>query len=134
MSLPIIYAVALTLVTVCAYLLGGRTSRIATTMYLAAQLFSMLCAGNAYHRFESGLMLSDLVLLGGLIWLILRTTQTWPVACGTLQLLTVLGHLARLVEPRTPRLAYAIMVQWTAWPALLVLIAGIWLDRRAGRT
>lgn len=134
MSLTILYACALALATLLAFTAGSLAARRVSTAYLAAQLFAMAVGRGHFHYFKVGLMLSDVVLLGVLVWLTLRTRQHWPIACAGLQTVTVLGHLARLADPTVSRMTYAILVQWTAWPALLAILTGIVLDRRAGRT
>lgn len=129
----IIYTGALLLVASTALAIGSTTAKRLSWMYVAAQLVSLAVERDSFPYFKVGLFLPDLLLLLGVLWVTIRAVQRWPIACAALQLLTVLGHLAKWEDQRIRGLAYAIMVQWTAWPAVAVLMIGLLLDRRAGR-
>lgn len=131
MSLPAIYTSALLLVTLGAARFGGWAAKRASVAYLMAQLALMVAPKHSYQSFETAFFLIDLLLFGVVIQISVRSKKKWPVACAILQTITVMGEAMRLADPMIGRVTYYILVSWTAWPALLVLMTGTWLDHRA---
>ena len=134
MSLPTIYTAALIAALLFACAKGSRDAQLVATGYLAAQLTAMAISRAEWDHPQLGLFAVDLLLLGWLLWIVLRASATWPIAAGVLQVLTVLGHCARLSVPAMDRLGYFVLLQWTAWPAFATIVVGTMIDARAGRT
>lgn len=134
MSLPQIYTAALALAVAYAWLKGSPTSHRIALAYLLAQLAAMAASQARWDVFQAQLALIDIMLWVWLLWVTIKTPLYWPIASAALQTLTVLGHVARFVVPTMNKLAYAVLLQWTAWPAWIVILIGVSLDWRAART
>lgn len=134
MSLPLIYTAALVCALLFALARGSREAHLIAAGYVIAQLTSMVAHQGPWGDAQIGVFVTDLLLLGWLAWIISWTSLTWPIALGTLQTLTVLGHLARLAVPAMEKMGYFVLIQWTAWPAFIAIVVGTILDWRAGRT
>lgn len=129
----------LLLVAVFAWKWGGKPER-----HVALILFGMLVVntGNAmlvghwtrYHAipwFRVGL---DIVGLGLVLAIALRADRWWPLWVGSVQLLSVLAHLLRVLHAEIPPLVYAIMERWPFMIATVITGMGTYLHARRART
>lgn len=64
----------------------------------------------------------------------LHADRWWPLWVSSVQLLSVLAHLLRIVDADIPALAYAIMDQWPFWIAIVITGAGIYSHHRRQQT
>jgi hypothetical protein len=85
-----------------------------------------------YRAVEIGVLAVDLILLAALVWVMAAADRRWLIWLVALQMIATTGHLARLVTPDLSRMAYALMVGASSYPALLLLGIGILSHRRAG--
>jgi hypothetical protein len=76
---------------------------------------------------------ADVCLLALLTGIALRTAQYWPLTAAAFQLLCVVTHLARMVDPGVRAWAYA--TGQVIWSQLLVVAIGVgtWNAWREGR-
>jgi hypothetical protein len=74
----------------------------------------------------------DLTLFLGLTLVAVRCGLWCTICASALQCLTVLAHVVKALNPGLLRLGYQLMATWAAFPAVLLLSAGIW--SRARRT
>lgn len=79
---------------------------------------------------EIGVMIVDITLLAGLLLLMAKANRWWPILLTALQMMTVLGHLGKWLNPQIMQLAYAIMLFVPAYPGILVLAIGTYRHRR----
>lgn len=119
----------LPLVLVCGYALvrGGAPERLAAAMLVGAGLLTLAVERQAAVRFSSvelGVMAVDLALLVGLFALSMQANRWWPLLLAAFQLMTLLGHLGKWLNPDLMRLGYAIMLFAPAYPLIAVLAAG----------
>lgn len=108
---------------------GGWPEKSAATMYVvAAGASELLVRLQPLHhqRVDPGLFLIDAMLLTGLGLIALRTDLWWPLLSSALQLTTVLGHVAKALNSHVWGLAYAWMIQASAFPSLIVLAFAIY--------
>jgi hypothetical protein len=106
---------------------GGGPERAVAAMFLIAWLVSVLIHSptpRQYHGVEIQTLAVDTLLLVGLLAVSRRANRAWPVVATSLQLLIVLAHLARALNPFQFPFVYMVMV--VTWPfiQLLILIAG----------
>ncbi len=76
----------------------------------------------------------DLILFGLFVWIALRWKQGWSMAVASLQLLTLLTHVAIMIDLRIAARAYA--TAYLAWSHLLLVAVAwggwaAWRERRA---
>lgn len=127
------------LVSGCAFAAwrGGRTEHlVALTMAIAfgATQLGRLPAGMRYLSVNGLTVAIDCLMLGALLWIMLRSPRRWPITLVSLQAILVLAHVVRAVEPRYIALTYAIMTM--TWPFIQValLIYGAATSRRRSAT
>jgi hypothetical protein len=128
-----IFRGSLLALVVAAFLVGGRTERLVATAYALAAVSSEVLRSTVsvrYHQLELGVFLVDLLLLAALLTVSLRSETRWPLCATALQIVTVLGHVAKLLKPEIWPLAYAWMMQASSFPSLAVLAFGIATSRR----
>ena len=117
-ALPPWVGLAIT-VAVCggAYWKGGREEQLAASGLMLSTLTTVLLSD---RRWGGGPQWSafaaDTCLLILLTWIALRTRRYWPLAAAAFQLLCVVIHVARMVDPGVLGWAYAtgqvIFSQW----------------------
>lgn len=113
---------------VLAWRWGGTTERIAAWSFVIATLAQQLghrIAGPAFSHFEPLMALIDAALFGTLLWLSFGDPRRWLLIASALQLLSLLGHFARLMTGHMMPLAYAILMGSGGYPTQFLLIGGI---------
>lgn len=127
------------LVVACVYAQrrGGKPERLIATLLVVASVLTVVCRANVSIRYSSidlGVVLIDAILLVGLSIVAVRADRVWPIPLASLQSIVVLGHFCKLVNPELWRLGYALMTTAPAYPAVMLLIVGIYRhDRRTLR-
>lgn len=108
---------------------GGPPERLAASFYWMAWLLTLFASPQAIDRWndiEVGYLLIDSCLLLALGTLALRANRIWPMAAASLQLIIVVVHAAKALDPRLLGSAYAIMSVFWPYLQLLVLAVGTW--------
>ena len=112
---------------------GGRAERWAAALFLCAAVATAAARhpwASRYQSVETGVLAIDLALLAGLAVIAYRTKPLWPIIAASLQAITTLAHFAKAVNPDFWRMAYAIMVNVSSYPTLVLLAIGTWQHRR----
>ncbi len=115
---------------------GGTPERIAAGLYWTAWLTTLLAnpvAMNRWRNVEIGYLLIDLCLLLALLFLALRANRHWPMTAASLQLIIVIGHAAKAIDPTLLGSAYAIMSVFWPFLQLIILAGGTWMYWRRTR-
>ena len=113
---------------------GGRAGRFIALLYFAACIATSWVTRDdlAWLHPHVPAFTVDLVLLGGLGWVALRSDRWFPIWFAGLHLVAVTSHLASIVAPAfSPRVYFLVQAVWSI-PMLLTLAIGVALDRRAG--
>ncbi len=111
---------------------GGRDGRWFTTAFLGCVLLTIPAQlAGSWHATQIWLMLVDVLLLGCLIWLMMRSNRYWPIWATASQLMTVLTHVVTMMLPGFSERIYAGLSTVWVIPLLLFTIIGIELDRKA---
>ena len=123
----------------CAYacLAGGKEGRWATFMLLGGALATIPAAmlDPSWSRTQIPVLVVDTALLGGLLWLALRSNRFWPMWLAALHLAGVATHIATLIgDQGWSPIAYRMMQSFWALPMQFVMAVGIALDRQRGLT
>lgn len=135
MTRYILQIVLLLLVTLYAYRKGGAPER-----HVACVLVSMHAAGIGYFLIAdqwvdySGHALFrvavDVVALIALTIIALRANRWWPLWVSSVQLLAVMAHVLKAVEPDMPLLIWNVMERWPFWAAIVLTGIGTHLYAR----
>jgi hypothetical protein len=119
-----------------AALWGGPPERFVALLYVLAVAGSKLLKSAPaidFHQVETGVFAVDLALLLALAAVTLRVGRWWLIWVTAFQLISTLGHLARLVDTGMTPLAYGLMESASSYPALIGLGVGIVQHRRRVR-
>ena len=123
---------ALIIVALAALRYGDRSARMVACAYVLAALASGLLwpAIGRYRHVEWTVFVVDLLLAVFLVTVALDIRRWWVVCASVLQIVTVLGHVAKAIKPDIWPLAYAWMMQASSFPSLLALAGGIAASHR----
>jgi len=110
---------------------GGRSGWIACLMMFIAAVATYLVTQNQGARVP--LLLVDLGLLIGLMWVSLTSTSFWPLWTAGLQASGVASNIAVLMIPPIDFKVYHAVLAFWSIPIFVVMPLGIYLDRRALR-
>ncbi|MEI9850096.1 MAG: hypothetical protein WDN24_03590 [Sphingomonas sp.] len=120
----------------CAYawLAGGREGRWISLLLLTAAVLSVPASYLDYNwsRTHLPVLIVDALLLIGLVGMALRSRRYWLLWMAGFHLISVSTHAATIAQPQLKPLIYFAMQSFWSLPLLLVMVAGIMLDRRAG--
>lgn len=122
-----IIAFAVFLVATCTYawLRGGGPERVTAAALIVADLLSWLAlspVSTRFYHFETATFVIDAALFLTLFVTMLRANRDWPIAMCALSAVGVLGHLVKLVDMSLIRVVYQTMLQFWAWPMVLLLL------------
>ncbi|RAK57384.1 hypothetical protein [Phenylobacterium deserti] len=121
------------LVVAGAILRGGLEERLAAGALMLSLALSIIFRDPTYSGLQWGAFAGDLVLLGVLLFLVLRSARFWPIWAAGFQLLGVLTHLGRVLDPKVQPWAYAsAQVIWT-WALTVAVGVGVlakWRERQ----
>ena len=133
---PNLFRVLLVLVALYALLRGKRDERQVGLIFVIGVIATELVLPPARERFasvETRLMLVDLAVFAGFLWVALRSERFWPLWMAGLQLTAILGHVLKAVDVELFARAYAAALVFWAYPMLLVLAVGTWRNQRRAR-
>ena len=72
----------------------------------------------------------DMILLAALCLIAIRANRWWPIPAAGCQLVAVLVHAGKLLDPTMIPDSYAFLVTIWSWPMVLLLGLGTWAHRR----
>jgi nicotinamide riboside transporter PnuC len=133
---PNLFRVLLVLVALYALLRGKRDERQVGLIFVIGVIATELVLPPARERFasvETRLMVVDLAVFAGFLWVALRSERFWPLWMAGLQLTAILGHVLKAIDVELFARAYAAALVFWAYPMLLVLAVGTWRNERRTR-
>ncbi len=112
---------------------GGREEQVAAGGLMLSWLTTMVLRDPRWIGTQWGAFGADTCLFLLLLVLALRTKRYWPLAAAAFQLLCVVTHIARIVDPGVRAWAYATgQVIWSQWVFFSVGV-GTWNTWRGTR-
>lgn len=130
---PTIFRIILFAVVAYALLRGGRDERRVGLLCVAGTFLTELALSPLNQRFEgleTQVLVIDLALFSGFLWIALRSERFWPLWVTGLQLTTLLGHALKTIEGDLFARAYGAALTFWAYPILLILAVGTWRGAR----
>lgn len=119
----------------CSYAIicGGPTGRRGAIIFITASAGSAVATWSVpWLATNRGLFVIDAACWLLLVVLAHSSRRYWPIWTAGLQLISVATHAAMVIKPAaTPHIYRALETFW-AVPILLLMVAGITADRRAG--
>jgi hypothetical protein len=114
---------------VAAFLRGGAAERRIATLYAVAAIasfFPATRAGRSWIGVETWILFVDVALLVALLIMVVRYGRWWIILATSLQTISALAHLARLLDPTFDPVAYSLMEGASSYPTLILLGYAIW--------
>lgn len=133
---PNFFRILLALVALYALLRGRRDERQVSVVIILGLIASELVLPpirERYEGIETKLMLVDLCVFAGFLWVALRSDQFWPLWIAGLQLTAILGHILKVIDVQLFARAYAAALFFWAWPMVIILAIGTWRANRRDR-
>lgn len=130
---PNLFRILLLLVAIYAFLRGSRDERQVGIIFVLGVIASELVLApirERYEGLETNLMLVDLAVFAGFLWVALRSDRFWPLWIAGLQLTAIIGHVLKAVDVHLFARAYAAALFFWAYPMLLILAIGTWRGAR----
>ena len=116
---------------------GDEPERLAAllliTSVLAYSASRMLFGPPGFYAVYPGGLVIDLWLLVTLVWIGVRANRGWPLFVGALQIVIMLGHLAKLADAAAARRAYWSMTHLPFLLQMIVVFLGCVAHSRRSR-
>lgn len=120
-------------VFIAALLKGGSEERVASACLVANVVLTKLLRDRSWPHVQWTEFVLDLLLLGALFGISLRSRKFWPLAAVAFQLLSTLTHVANMVDRNVVRWAYlTAIIIWT-YALMITLGVGVWNHWREQR-
>lgn len=130
---PTVFRILLAIVALYALFRGQRDERHVCAILVIGVIATHLVISPLHERFagvETPVMMVDLIVFAGFLWVALRSERFWPLWIAGLQLTAILGHVLKLVDTGLFSRAYgAAMIFWS-YPIVLILAVGTWRSHR----
>lgn len=126
---PTVFRILLALVALYAFFKGRRDERIVSIILIVGVIATHLVISPVRQRFsgvELPVMMVDVIVFGGFLWVSLRSQRFWPLWIAGLQLTTIFGHLLKAVDVHLFSRAYGASLVFWSYPILLILAIGTW--------
>jgi len=130
---PPIYYALLLLCGLYVWARGGLPERTGFAIIASGSVLSsaMLAApAQRYRGVETGVLWVDVAVAIALVALALRADRYWTLWVAGLQLVGTASHFVKLADSDIARLGYSIVMSFWAYPMLLLVTAGAYLQRR----
>jgi hypothetical protein len=109
---------------------GRNGEKWTAAMLMVAAVASSVFETRLFYGTETGVLIVDLMLLAYLLVLALQSDRFWPLWAAGFQIVGTSIHLASIVDSEIWPAAYATAQVFWAYPVLLALGVGTWLEAR----
>ncbi len=130
--IPLIFNVALLLCVLYASILGGKTGRSGSVIFVAATALTILAnrASPTWGDTSYGIFIVDCICMLALAAVALKSNRFWPIWALGFQIGAVGTHIATMWMPDIIPRAYQALATFWSIPILWVMVAGTRQDRR----
>lgn len=132
---PNFFRILLALVALYAFIRGRSDERQVGLILVVGVIATHLVISPEQHRFgglETAVMVVDIAVFLGFLWVALKSERFWPLWIAGLQLTTLFGHVLKAIDAGLFSWAYGAALAIWSYPILLLLAVGTWRsDRRA---
>lgn len=133
---PNLFRFLLALVALYAFIRGSRDERevaIILVVGVIATHLSWSPVANRFSDLETPVMVVDIIVFGGFLWVALRSKRFWPLWIAGLQLTTILGHCLKAIDVHLFSRAYGAALMVWSYPILLILAIGVRRNAKRAR-
>jgi hypothetical protein len=130
---PNLFRILLAAVALYAFLRGSRDERIVGVVLVIGVIATHFAWTPVHQRFaglETDVMMVDIVVFLGFLWVALQSERFWPLWIAGLQLTTILGHVLKAADTGLFSRAYGAALMFWGYPILLILAIGTWRGER----
>lgn len=130
---PNLFRILLAIVALYAFLRGRRDERQVGLILVVGVIATHLVISPERHRFgglETAVMLVDVAVFFGFLWVALKSERFWPLWVAGLQLTTLFGHALKAIDTGLFSWAYGASLAIWSYPIVLLLALGTWRGRR----
>ena len=108
---------------------GRDEERLGTTGILVAWAMSMVVFRDRSQDTQWAVLVIDSVLFALYLWIALKSRRFWPLFASAFQLLALLTHLARALDPAISGWAYLTAERIWSYMILITLAYAAWTAR-----
>jgi hypothetical protein len=133
---PVLFRTLLAFVALYAFLRGSDDARKIAVICVLGTVLTHLAWSPLPERFaglEAGVLLVDLLVFAGFLWVALRSDRFWPLWIAGLQLTTILGHVLKIINVDLFSRAYGAALMFWSYPIVVILAVGTWRGVRRAR-
>jgi hypothetical protein len=123
----------LTAVCLLAAIFGRWEERVAAGAFLMDSALTRLFRDHSWIGPQWAEFWMDLGFLALLIFIALRTRRFWPLFAAGFQLLTIVTHTARMLDPKVNGWTYATAVIIWSYMIMYAILFGVWGSWKARR-
>ena len=130
--LLIFFWIMLGSVTILAFAYGGNCERTGMSIIVAGSAATALLGVNSnahLKQFELWMLVSDTIVLIALLLLALRSVRYWPLWATSFHTITVMTHIAALLNPASVPRAYLMLQGFWIYPMFIAILLGIYGHR-----
>lgn len=130
---PTLFRILLAIVALYVLLQGKRDERyvgVILVLGVIATHFAISPLSSRFAGVETHVMIVDIVVFGGFLWVALQSERFWPLWIAGLQLTTILGHILKAVDAHLFSRAYGAALVFWSYPIVLILAIGTWRNHR----
>jgi hypothetical protein len=110
---------------------GEVEERIAGAALFVTVFATYLLRDHSWPSLQYAAFAMDAVMLAVLVFLALRTAKYWPLAAAGFQLLAVLTHIGKMIDPQVNQWAYLTAIVIFTYLVIIALAVGTWNSWRA---
>lgn len=130
---PTLFRILLAIVALYVLFEGKRDERyvgIILVLGVIATHWAISPLSSRFAGVETHVMVVDLIVFAGFLWVALQSERFWPLWIAGLQLTTILGHILKAVDAHLFSRAYGAALVFWSYPIVLILAIGTWRNHR----
>ena len=126
---PLVYWLILFGVASYAFGRGRWDERLVAANCVLASIATVIVSSpfnQRYYGIELGILVVDVVALGGFVLVALRSSRFWPLWVAGLQLTSVFAHFLKAIRWDLLPQVYAVAERFCIYPIFMIIVIGTW--------